>query len=433
MENQKQCFALRGDIAYSLDRNTIQTYRDGYVVCCDGRCGGAFKELPEKYRDVPVTDYRNRLIIPGLTDLHVHAPQYTFCGTGMDLELLEWLNKYTFPEEARYADTEYARQAYRHFVQSLARCFTSRAVVFGTIHNESTIELMDQLEASGMVTYVGRVNMDRNGGEALQEKSAEASLEDTEHFLDCVAGRYENTYPILTPRFIPTCSDELMRGLGTLAKKRGLRLQSHLSENRAEIAWVRELVPQASCYANAYELFGAIGAAKRPAIMAHCVYSDDKEIEIMKKYGTYIAHCPDSNMNLSSGIAPVRRFLEAGIPVGLGTDVAAGSSLNMLKCMLSALQVSKLYYRLVDRDARPLTFEEVFYLASLGGGSYFGKVGAFQENYEFDAVVIDDSRMQSMREMSVRERMERMVYNDSDCIILDKYVKGIPIFSRRWV
>ncbi len=421
-------FILRGGIAFSESEKRITTYYRGYLVCVDGICKGAFTELPEQYRGLQLYDYGERLIIPGMTDLHVHAPQYTFRGIGMDEELLEWLTTYTFPEEAKYSDMEYAKKAYGYFAEDLRRCFTTRAVVFGTMHNEATINLMDQLEDTGVITYVGKVNMDRNGGEGLQEESAEASLQATLDWLSAIEGRYKNTKPILTPRFIPSCSDDLMRGLGKLSAERDLRIQSHLSENQSEVAWVKELVPESTSYANAYELFDTMGSAELPTIMAHCVYSGEEEMSILKKHGAYIAHCADSNMNLTSGIAPIRKFMDAGIKVGLGTDVAAGSSMNMLKTMLITLQASKMYYRLVDTDVKPLSFEEVFYLATAGGGEYFGKVGTFKDGYEFDAVVIDDSKMYSMRDMSIRERIERMCYNDADAIIKDKFVKGKKVY-----
>ncbi|CBK73720.1 Cytosine deaminase and related metal-dependent hydrolases [Butyrivibrio fibrisolvens 16/4] len=391
---------------------------------------GAFPSLPEEYKDLKLYDYGERLIIPGMTDLHVHAPQYTFRGIGMDEELLEWLSTYTFPEEAKYADMEYAKKAYSYFSEDLRRCFSTRAVVFGTLHNDATIELMDQLDETGVITYVGKVNMDRNGGVDLQEADADASLAATKEWLEKIKGRYTNTFPILTPRFIPSCSDELMKGLGELSKETGLRIQSHLSENKSEIAWVKELVPSSTSYANAYELFDTMGTPECPTIMAHCVHSDDEEMNILKKHGAYIAHCADSNMNLTSGIAPIRKFLDAGVNIGLGTDVAAGSSMNMVKTMLITLQASKMYYRLVDQNVKPLTFEEVFYLATEGGGSYFGKVGSFKPGYDFDAVVVDDSKMYSMRDMSIRERIERMCYNDADAIIKDKYVKGRKVYTR---
>ena len=423
-------FVLRGGIAFSESANRITTYYRGYVVCIDGICKGAFHNLPDQYKGLQLYDYGERLIIPGMTDLHVHAPQYTFRGIGMDAELLDWLSTYTFPEEAKYSNMEYAKKAYQYFTEDMRRCFSTRAVVFATLHNEATIELMNQLEDTGIVTYVGKVNMDRNGGDNLQEDSAEESLQATREWLDAIEGKYENTKPILTPRFIPSCSDELMKGLGKLAKERDLRIQSHLSENHSEIEWVKELVPESTCYANAYEMFDTMGTPERPTIMAHCVHSDDRELEILKNHGAFIAHCADSNMNLTSGIAPVRKFLDAGIDVGLGTDVAAGSSMNLVKTMLITLQASKMYYRLVDTNVKPLTFEEVFFMATLGGGKYFGNVGTFKEGYEFDAIVVDDSKMYSMRDMSIRERIERMCYNDADALIKDKFVKGKKVYSR---
>jgi len=430
MNISDRSFVLRGEIAYSENKDEIKTISGGYLVCEDGVCRGAYSELPEKYAGLPVYNYGKQLIVPGMTDLHTHAPQYSFRGIGMDAELLEWLNTYTFPEESKYADIEYARKAYNYFAEDLRRSFTTRAVIFGTIHNEATIELMNMLENTGVITYVGKVNMDRNGGENLQEQSAEASIKATEDWLMAIDGRYENTMPILTPRFVPSCSDELLNMIGKLANSRNLRIQSHLSENKSEIAWVRELVPNSTSYANAYELFGNMGTAERPTIMAHCVYSGEEEMEILKKHGAYIAHCADSNMNLTSGIAPVRRFLDAGINIGLGTDVAAGSSMNMLKTILITLQASKMYYRLVDTDVKKLTFEEVFFIATEGGGRYFGKVGAFKEGYEFDAVIIDDGKMFSTRDMSIRERIERMCYNDADAVIMDKFVKGRQIYGK---
>lgn len=417
----------KGDIVYSIDKDHIESIEQGYVVCENGICRGVYRELPAQYREYLLVDCGANLIFPGMTDLHVHAPQYTFRGLGMDCELLEWLQTYTFPEENKYRDTNYAAEAYSYFVQDLKRGFTTRAVIFATIHNEATIELMDQLEETGLVTYVGRVNMDRNGGSGLQEESAESSLQGTRQWLEEVQGRYQNTMPILTPRFIPTCSDELMKGLGKLAEERNLRIQSHLSENPSEIAWVKELVPMADCYANAYEIFGHMGNEELPTIMAHCVYSDAREMEIMKTHGVYVAHCPDSNLNICSGIAPVRKLIDAGLHVGLGTDVAGGSSLNMVRTMLTTLQVSKMYHTLLERACAPLTFEETFYLATLGGGQYFGKVGSFQEGYEFDALIVDDSLMKSTRRLSPRERAERMLYNDADCFIRKKFVAGRQI------
>jgi len=418
-------FVLKGNIGFSSEDKTLCCMPDSYVVCAEGICMGAFTELPEKYRDFSLLDCGDDLIIPGMTDLHLHAPQYTFRGLGMDLELLDWLQTHTFPEEAKYQDLEYARSAYRMFVEDLKRSFTTRACIFATLHKEATVELMNQLEESGLVTCVGKVNMDRNGGGELCEENAASSLEETKQWLAMVSEKhYRRTMAILTPRFIPCCSNELMCGLAKLQKKHGLRVQSHLSENPSEVAWVKELVPEAGSYAEAYDLFHMLGDKDYPAVMAHCVYCSGEEMDLMKRRGVYVAHCPESNLNLSSGIASVRKYLELGIDVGIGTDVAGGASLSMARAMSLAVQCSKMYWRLVDNEKKPLTFAEVFYLATLGGGRYFGKTGSFLEGYAFDAVVVSDEAVKSRRSLAVEERLERMIYEEKNCRIVRKFVDG---------
>ena len=170
-------FILKGHIVYSETPQTLSVTENGYLVCVEGKSAGVFRELPEQYAHLPVTDCGDRLIIPGMTDLHVHAPQYAFRSIGMDMELLDWLNTYTFPEESRYADLEYAERAYRLFADDLRRGATTRACIFATLHREATGLLMRMLDGSGLYTRVGKVNMDRNSPDALREDSAAASLE----------------------------------------------------------------------------------------------------------------------------------------------------------------------------------------------------------------------------------------------------------------
>lgn len=415
-------FAIRGQICYSESQKKIRTMERGYVVCEDGKSAGVFETLPEAWSGIPCYDYGDRLIIPGLIDLHVHAPQYPFRGLGMDQELIDWLNTHTFPEEEKYGDLAYAQKAYAIFLDDLLHSATTRACVFGTCHKDATLWLMEQMEAEGLAGYVGKVNMDRNSPAGLCEESPEASAEATESWILASAG-LSNVRPILTPRFIPTCSDELMERLSALQKQYDLPVQSHLSENLSEIDWVRQLQPEASCYGDAYRMHGLFGGSC-PTIMAHCVYSGEEEIRMMKEQGVFIAHCPESNTNLASGIAPARKYMELGMQMGLGTDVAAGSSLSMFRAMAMAVQCSKLRWRLVDQSQTPLTATEVFYLATKGGGAFFGKAGSLEEGYEFDAVVIDDRKIRHARPVSVRERLERLIYLDGDASVDAKYIKG---------
>ena len=421
-------YVIKGHICYSRNRNELHIIENGYVVCENNKCAGVFKKLPEKYEAFPMHDYEDKLVIPGFTDLHVHAPQYAFRGLGMDLELIDWLNTHTFIEEAKYSNKEYAEKAYEIFADDLLHSATTRACIFGTIHTDATLILMDKLEAAGLSAYVGKVNMDRNSPEYLCESSAEKSEKDTEEWL-LACENYENVMPILTPRFTPSCSDELFERLSKLQKKYHLPMQSHLSENLGEIEWVKELCPGTGFYGESYDRYDMFGNSC-PTIMAHCVHSGDDEIEMMRKQNVFVAHCPESNANLSSGVAPVKKYLDKGMKVGLGSDVAAGSSLSIFKAMAMAIQCSKLRWRLYDQSAAPLTVEEVFYLATKGGGEFFGKVGSFERDYDFDAVIIDDSSLKHPQELSVKDRLERLIYLAEDKNIVAKFVKGKVLFEK---
>lgn len=421
-------FVLKGDLCYSLDRDHLKAVENGYLVCVDGVSAGTFDRLPEEYRALPLKDYTGKLIVPGLVDLHVHAPQYTFRGLGLDMELLEWLERNTFPEEAKYRDIKYARAAYRIFAEDLRNGPNTRACIFATVHVPGTLALMDILEESGLITMVGKVNMDRNASDALLEADAAASLRATEEWLDAVKGKYLRTTPILTPRFVPSCTDALLDGLGEIQRRRGLPVQSHLSENRGEVKWVKELCPWSSCYADAYDRFGLFGGPGCPTIMAHCVLSGEEEVALMKERGVYVAHCPQSNTNLASGVAPVRRYLEQGLRLGLGSDVAGGNQISIFRAMADAIQASKLRWRLQDESLAPLTVPEVFWMGTMGGGSFFGKVGSFEAGYELDAVVLNDARLCSVRRFSVEERLERMIYLAEECGVEAKFAAGTQLF-----
>lgn len=426
MKKENTSFILKGNVCYSKSPKEAAFIKDACIVCSDGICGGVYKTLPEKYKTLPLIDHRDALIIPGLTDLHLHAPQYPFRALGMDLELLEWLNTNTFPEEAKYIDLEYAGKAYTMFVEDIKKGATTRACVFATIHAKATKLLMELLDKSGICAYVGKVNMDRNSPEYLCEASAADSAQDTASWIEDTLHGYERIKPIITPRFVPTCSNELLERLGTLAKNYHLPVQSHLSENPGEVAWVKELVPDAAFYGEVYDRYGLFGK-EVPAIMAHCVYSDEKETERMLQNGVYIAHCPQSNTNIASGIAPIRRYLDMGMHIGLGTDVAGGYSTSILRAMADTIQVSKLRWRLCDHTLKPVSLEEAFYMGTKGGGSFFGKVGSFEEGYRFDAVVVEDSDLVTPRLLTLRDRLERVVYMSENCKIKAKYVDGVQL------
>ena len=365
-------FALKGNLVYTPTSDELKVMADSYLVCEDGKIVRTYQKLPDIYAHIQVIDYGDCIIMPGMTDLHLHAPQYSFRATNMDTELLEWLEHNTFPEEARYADIDYAHKAYSIFVDSLKKSATTCACIFATIHKDATLLLMDMLEEAHIISMVGKVNMNRNCPDSLMENN----IDDTIDWIDEVLLRnYKYVSPILTPRFIPSCDDDMMREIKKLQLRYDLPVQSHLSENLSEISWVQKLCPSSKFYADAYDQFGLFGGDYK-TIMAHCVYSDDRELDLIYKNKVYIAHCPESNANLSSGIAPIRHFLDKGVYIGLGSDIAGGTSENMFRCISQAIQVSKLRWRLISDEYRPLTVSEAVFMSTKGGGSFFGKTGS---------------------------------------------------------
>lgn len=401
-------FAVRGNILWSSAKNELAAVT-GYAVCAGGKCAGIFPQLPEEYQGLPVQDFGDCLIIPGMTDLHIHAPQYAFRGTNMDVQLLEWLRRHAFPEEAKFRDPDYARRAYGIFADDLRAGVTTRACVFASAHTEATEILMELLSQAGLGAYVGRVNMDYDAPDILREPDAEFSAVETLRWLEDTQNRYERVQPILTPRFVLSCTRELLERLRDIEDEYGLPVQSHLSENLGEIAAVAERFPEFPTYGEVYDHYHLFGSRGR-TLMAHCVYSSEREIELLRERGVFIAHCPASNTDVITGIAPARKYLDLGLNLGLATDVAGGHTASMLHAVVDAIAMSKLYWRYVDDSSAPLTFPEAFYLATRGGGAFFGRVGSFEPGYEFDAVVLDDSSLRHPGRLSLPERLERAAY-----------------------
>lgn len=426
-------FIVKGILFYTSNPTEFTIYENYYLVCIEGKVLGIYETLPYEYRNLKLYDFTDKLVIPGMIDLHLHASQHAFRGMSMDLDLMDWLFNYTFPEEEKYKYLDYAHKAYNFFVDELTHSATTRASIFATCHREATVLLMGLLEKSGLVTYVGKVNMDRESTPELIEESPERSAYDTIGWINDTKDVFKNTKPILTPRFIPSCTDELMEELRQIQMTFGLPVQSHLSESLKEIEFVKILRPFNKYYGESYNDFGLFGknsidGSEVKTIMAHCIWSSDEEVELMKKNGVYIAHCPTSNANLSSGIAPIRKYLDMNMNIGLGTDLGGGNSISMFNAIKDAIQISKLYYRIVDSKYKPILFSEAFYLATKGGGSFFGKVGSFEEGYEFDAVVLDDSILKHPQELKPIERLERAIYLSLDeKKIISKFVNGTKI------
>lgn len=386
--------------------------RQGWALV-EGECLSAFHTQEPKDQHTPVLDFGDQMILPGFADLHLHAAQYAYCGTAMDVELIQWLQEYAYPEESRFADPAYAQKQYALFVRDLKASATTRACIFASLHTDATLILMRLMEEAGLRGYVGKLAMNRNCPDTYREKSTEEGVLETERWLDaCEEAGFSRVRPMLTPRFIPSVTDDYMAALGRIARERSVPMQSHLSENRDEIDWVRRLCPDTRFYGEAYARWGLFGG-DCPTVMAHCIYSGEAECALMKRNGVMIAHCPTSNENVIAGIAPAARYLRRGWRIGLGSDVSGGHTLNLFSVMMAAIQNSKIYWRYVSQQEKPLTVADALYMATAGGGQFFGKVGLFEPGYQFDAIVLSEAGLNSTREFSPSERLERYVYRGS--------------------
>ena len=414
-------FIIKGTFIDTLTKDEFRI-RKGFILVEDGLIKNFSEENPDT--SIKLYDYTGKLIIPGLSDLHLHASQYSNTGLGLDLELLDWLDTYTFPEESKYKDVEYAKKAYQTFVDDLAKTATTRASIFATLHTDMTLLLMDLLEQKKICAYVGKVGMDRNCPDFYIEKNGK---EETLRFVEeCQKRNYKFVKPIITPRFTISCTDEYMKYMGELAKKYNIAVQSHLSENFGEIDFVRQLRPNDKFYGESYDKNGLFGKEVK-TVMAHCVHCPKEESELIKKNGVYIAHCPTSNSNISSGICPAGRYLREGYNIGIGSDISGGHTLDLFEVIRHAIQVSKMNLRYINPKEKPLTLSETFFMATNKGGSFFGKVGVFEKDYEFDAIVLDESLIKNIREYNEKERLERFIYN-KDAKIESKFIRGNKIF-----
>ncbi|MDO4567542.1 MAG: amidohydrolase family protein [Clostridia bacterium] len=399
-------YIVHGDIIHAPALDAIEHIPDGYVAVRGGRVAGIYGELPAEYAHMPLHDYRGRLVTQALCDMHLHAPQYPMLGMGIDLPLLEWLNTYTFATEARFDDVEYARRVYDALAAKLVSVGTTRVCMFSSVHTDSTLALMQALEDAGISGYVGKVNMDRNCPLSIREDT-ERSIAETERFIDEALKRFKRVRPIITPRFTPACSDDLMTRLGELARASALPIQSHMSENADECAWVLELCPDCSAYWETYHKRGLFG---EKTIVAHCVFSDEAERAAIARCGAWVAHCPDSNVNLCSGVAPLRKMLDERLNVVLGSDIAGGAQLSMLQVAAMAVKSAKLRSIATGGAEGCISATEALYLATSAGQVFFGEQPGFAQGNEFHAIVIDDRALQAPPSMSPSDRIGRALY-----------------------
>lgn len=403
---------VHGDILYTKSKNDLVCHPDSWMVIRDGIVESILADKPE-IENSEVRDYGNQLILPVFTDLHFHSVQYAIRGLGLNKELLPWLQTYTFKEETRFADVDYAESIFKLLINELWSIGSLNLCTFASLHLESTLRLMEMYDSNGFRAFVGKVNMDCNDDPSLLETSQQ-SCEDTRYYIE-ESQKFKHVKPIITPRFAPSCTPSLLSKLGEIANEYDLPVQSHLNETPGEIELVWEMFQDYEHYYDVYRKNGLTPKGK--TIMAHCVHNTEPELIAMLEDQVYVAHCPTSNINLSSGIMPLRKMMDQGYNIGLGSDVAGGDRLFMGMAVADAIRSSKITAMISKGEVEPVTYVEAYYLATAGGGSFFGNTGMFQEGYSADYIVVEDACWPASKRYDLGERLEQFLYlGGGDCI-----------------
>ncbi|HWV09518.1 MAG TPA: guanine deaminase [Pseudomonas sp.] len=381
--------AYRAAILHSLADPAVvgveasyEYFEDGVLLVEDGRVVkvGPAAELLPALGNVAVTHYPDALITPGFIDTHIHYPQ-----TGMIAsygeQLLDWLNTYTFPTERQFADKAHASDVAAIFLKELLRNGTTTALVFGSVHKQSVDAFFEAAEALNLRMIAGKVLMDRNAPDYLTD-TPETGYAESKELIERWHGKGRLHYAV-TPRFAPTSTPEQLELAGKLfAEYPDLYMHTHISENKAEVAWVKELFPARKGYLDVYDHHKLIGPR---AVFAHGVHLCDDECQRLAETGSAVAFCPTSNLFLGSGLFDLHAMERHGVRVGLGTDVGGGTSFSQLQSLNEA-------YKIMQLQGQKLDPFKSLYLATLGGAHALyldDKLGNFESGKEADFVVLD--------------------------------------------
>ncbi|KAB7789112.1 guanine deaminase [Bifidobacterium cebidarum] len=350
------------------------------------------------YRVIPEGSY----LLPGFIDLHVHAPQWAQDGTGLDEPLEVWLGKYTFPTESKFADESFAHLVYGDLVNRMLSTGTTTASYYATVHRKGSLVLAEEAERLGQRALVGKVVMDspEANPDYYRDASAAAAIEETERFINEVAALNEHSvqgiYPVITPRFIPSCTDEALQGLGELAARYQsiAYIQTHCSESDWEHGYAYERYGRSDTH-----MLHKFGLFTRRSILAHSVYPSEEDMRMFAETGAVAVHCPLSNAFFAGAVAPIHRYLNAGMHVALGSDISGGYNPDLYGAIRQAVISSRMLQTGVNRDLTAgergvadsaLTLNNAFYLATAGGGESLDlPIGRLEAGYAWDAQVID--------------------------------------------
>ncbi|KAF2645040.1 guanine deaminase [Massarina eburnea CBS 473.64] len=411
---------------------------------------GAVKEKGGKEWDAAkIVEVKDGFFFPGFVDTHTHAPQHPNTGLFGKTTLLDWLDTYTFPLESSFSDLQKAKRIYSNFVSRTLSNGTTTCAYYATKHVPATNLLADICLARGQRALVGRVCMNMLSPEYYRDESVESAVKDSRECIEyarSIDPKGDIVNPIITPRFAPSCTADCLSALGQLAKETQAHIQTHISENKSEIALVAELFPDSKSYTDVYNTASLLTPK---TILAHAVHLSQEERKTIKEKQAKIAHCPASNTALTSGCCPVRELLNEGLTIGLGTDVSGGFSPSILEQVRQAIWVSRFVAMQSPsvsspNDAAKLSTTEALYLATRGGAAVVGledKIGGFEVGKEFDAQMVRLGSVPKEGEVtggfeeaggpvdvfnweSLEERVEKWVYSGDDRNCVGVWVRG---------
>jgi guanine deaminase len=424
-----------GFVVHPLETGRLEYFPDGALVVSDfGQIifMGTRAEALSEYENIPEERYENAVILPGLVDTHVHLPQYQAAAVGTG-ELLDWLNTYIFPLEARFADEEYSHIHAQRFFHDAVRLGTTTMSVYCSSHRPATDIAFEAAFHTGLRVCMGKTMMDFGAPENILHSVSDNiadSLALAKAWHGAGNGRLHYT---LTPRFAGSCSRDLLKKTGEIAQAEGLRIQTHLSENPAELRYIAELFPEHASYTDVYHAYGLL---TERTIMAHSIYLSPQEKSLLKAHNCSIAHCPCSNRFLQSGVMALRQMLGEGFRIGLGTDIAGGSSLSMFNEAKEAAESSKTWNILHRGEETPaITAEESLWLATLGGAQALGladTIGNFAIGKDADFIVcrMEEILPESSVFASPANMIARLVYGAHLHIIEKTVVQGQTVYKR---
>lgn len=439
MEEDGELFGIRGFLIDAPEFGALRSRRDGAVVIANGRIAemGDYDDLRRIQRPKPVRWVHPPLaaVLPGLIDCHTHLPQYSAVARG-ESELLPWLRQYIFPVEREFTGPKARAEAPRFF-HELARHGTTTAMVYAAIYEDSCEIGFEAARDSGLRVILGKMMMDLGSyGQLQPKKVVSVSLLESERLCrkwhQAEDGRLEYAF---SPRFAVTCSEKLMRSAAELAARFDAYIQTHLAENREELEKVHHLYMSAHDYTHVYEKCGLLTPK---TMLGHCIHLNAREIAAIAGAQSSVAHCPSSNLFLGSGLMKLDQLLKAGIPVGLGSDVAGGPELNMWRVMRAAIDVQKARSA-YEPNLRPLRSAEAFYLATTGGARALGKaktIGTLDVGKEADLVIVDLTALvpypndrEALHELSVQDVVALCIYRGGPQATLATYVRGKCVYQ----